>query len=82
MNITKLDNSNALKITLNSRSIVYMLDGRFHHGNGLPAVITPYSQAGFGQAHLGRVGFGWADFGELQLGRVALGQTGFGWVGK
>ncbi len=44
MNITKLDNSNELKITLNSGNTVYMMDGNFHRGNGLPAIITLYSE--------------------------------------
>ena len=47
INITKIDNSNELKINLNSGSTIYMLNGDFHRGNGLPAIITLYSEEYF-----------------------------------
>jgi len=47
MKITKLENNNQLKLELNSGSKIYFLNGDFHRGEGLPAVITDYSEEYF-----------------------------------
>lgn len=48
MKITKLENNNTYKITMKSAgAVIYMLDGRFHRGEGQPALITNYSEEYF-----------------------------------